>query len=240
MDTFSGTDDGTNKQFADENGGIAISAIVNLDPRFRMTMYTVSSNPIRYKKIPFYVEDYELSRANIKISSARQIEDQINAYEGQRHSSFGTYGNQSMHSSYPQQRTLHPNRALALLIDHIKKLPYSTDSWIDLENSNDDFDAIVSNLYDVIEYCSKKDLPTTVEKGKGGAVNFIFGTKPQTVTLSFFYVDLSENNFIAESTGIRSVFFPSQRIQVSGKKICFVFQNKLFLYEDGMFEKALG
>lgn len=50
MDTFSGTDDGTNNEFSSLNPKGAISGIVNIDPKFRLTMYHVS-NPLRYEKI---------------------------------------------------------------------------------------------------------------------------------------------------------------------------------------------
>jgi hypothetical protein len=50
MDTFSGTDDGTNRTFAELSPQGAISGLVNIDPRFRLTMYHCS-NPLRYTKI---------------------------------------------------------------------------------------------------------------------------------------------------------------------------------------------
>lgn len=42
LDTFSSTDDGTNRRFAEMRAAGAISAIVNLDPDFRITLYHVS------------------------------------------------------------------------------------------------------------------------------------------------------------------------------------------------------
>ena len=56
MDTFSGTDDVTNLTFAGLQRKGAISGIVNIDPRLRLTMYHVS-NPLIYNKIDFEVGD---------------------------------------------------------------------------------------------------------------------------------------------------------------------------------------
>ena len=42
MDCFSTTDDGTNKAFASRNPNGAISGLVNVDPKLRMTMYYIS------------------------------------------------------------------------------------------------------------------------------------------------------------------------------------------------------
>jgi hypothetical protein len=56
MDTFSGTDDGTNRTFARLHPKGAISGLVNIDPRFRLTMYHCS-NPLRYTKVDVEVGD---------------------------------------------------------------------------------------------------------------------------------------------------------------------------------------
>ena len=53
---FSGTDDGTNTKYAKLNDAGAISALVNLDPDFRITMYHVA-RPCRYTKIRYQVGD---------------------------------------------------------------------------------------------------------------------------------------------------------------------------------------
>lgn len=54
FDQFSSTDDGTNAKYAAMRTEGAISALVNIDPEFRITMYKVDQ-PCRYKKIPFEV-----------------------------------------------------------------------------------------------------------------------------------------------------------------------------------------
>ncbi len=54
FDQFSGTDDGTNTAYAQMRPQGAISALVNLDPHFRLTMYHVSQ-PCTYTKIGYQV-----------------------------------------------------------------------------------------------------------------------------------------------------------------------------------------
>lgn len=56
FDQFSSTDDGTNKKFAQQNDGHTISALVNIDPKFRLTVYHVTL-PISYKTISYIVDD---------------------------------------------------------------------------------------------------------------------------------------------------------------------------------------
>ncbi len=58
MDSFSHTDDGTNIKFARDRQCGAISALVNCDPRMRLTMYHVSPHGL-YQPIEWYVDDGE-------------------------------------------------------------------------------------------------------------------------------------------------------------------------------------
>lgn len=56
FDHFSSTDDGTNAKYASMREEGAISALVNIDPTFRITMYQVD-RPCRYRKITYDVGD---------------------------------------------------------------------------------------------------------------------------------------------------------------------------------------
>lgn len=59
MDTFSTTDDGTNLAFARLSSRGAISALVNLDPDFRLTVYRFGEK-LDYEQIPFTVSDADV------------------------------------------------------------------------------------------------------------------------------------------------------------------------------------
>ena len=54
LDVFSGTDDITNKKYAQLNEYGAISGLVNIDPDFRLTIYKVES-PLEYRKIEYEI-----------------------------------------------------------------------------------------------------------------------------------------------------------------------------------------
>jgi proteasome lid subunit RPN8/RPN11 len=56
MNTFSQTDDGTNAQYAQLHPEGAISALVNIDPNFRVTVYAVTP-PCRYTRITYTERD---------------------------------------------------------------------------------------------------------------------------------------------------------------------------------------
>ena len=57
--TFSSTDDTTNIKYASQNVRGAISALVNLVPDFKLTVYHVSI-PLRYTRVDFIVDDNKI------------------------------------------------------------------------------------------------------------------------------------------------------------------------------------
>ena len=56
FDRFSGTDDKTNGKYASLNKAGAISALVNIDPEFRLTVFYVSK-PFSYERVQYSVGD---------------------------------------------------------------------------------------------------------------------------------------------------------------------------------------
>lgn len=73
FDVFSSTDDGTNTKYASMRDAGAISALVNIDPNFRITMYHVSQ-PCKYSKIKYIVGDENIPQDLLKLKSQEQFE----------------------------------------------------------------------------------------------------------------------------------------------------------------------
>lgn len=65
-DTFSGTDDQTNRLFAQgtPEGCGSISALVNCDPKLRLTMYSVDKD-VNYTPIPWVIDDGDIIPENL-------------------------------------------------------------------------------------------------------------------------------------------------------------------------------
>ncbi len=93
MDTFSGTDDGTNRTFAGLHPKGAISGLVNIDPRFRFTMYHVS-NPLRYSKVDIAVGNDLIPEKYFKWKYYDE-DKELNPYPPQKKNSSTNTGNQS-------------------------------------------------------------------------------------------------------------------------------------------------
>ena len=73
LDRFSDTDDGTNTKYAKLNEQGAISALVNIDPEFRLTIYHVG-RPCHYTKIPYEVGDHLVPDEFLRYKSSEQFE----------------------------------------------------------------------------------------------------------------------------------------------------------------------
>lgn len=83
FDVFSGTDDGTNTTYAKMAPQGAISALVNIDPVFRLTVYHVGF-PLRYRRIKYEVGDELFPDGVLSLHSIDDYVRFINTYsEGQ-------------------------------------------------------------------------------------------------------------------------------------------------------------
>lgn len=72
FDQFSSTDNGTNAKYASMRKEGAISALVNIDPNFRITMYQVE-RPCRYKKIVYDVGDNLIPNELLKFKTPERF-----------------------------------------------------------------------------------------------------------------------------------------------------------------------
>ncbi len=77
MDVFSNTDNGTNAKYADMRQHGAISALVNIDPTFRLTMYHVG-RPCKYTKISYVVGDELIPDKYMILKTPQQFENIMN------------------------------------------------------------------------------------------------------------------------------------------------------------------
>lgn len=75
-DSFSGTDDGTNTKYAELNEQGAISTLVNIDPQFRLTVYTVTL-PLKYEKIKYVVGDSYIPQEMLTLRNSAYLQQQM-------------------------------------------------------------------------------------------------------------------------------------------------------------------
>ena len=78
LDVFSATDDGTNTKYAELYSSGAISALVNIDPDFRITMYSVKL-PLHYEKIKVRIGDKNIPKGLLMLKSGESLLKSINS-----------------------------------------------------------------------------------------------------------------------------------------------------------------
>lgn len=83
FDSFSGTDDGTNTKYAELNEQGAISALVNIDPQFRLTVYSVTL-PLKYKKLKYMVGDSYIPHEMLTLKNRASLRLQMELHSLQQ------------------------------------------------------------------------------------------------------------------------------------------------------------
>ena len=82
FDVFSNTDDSTNATYAKLATQGAISALVNIDPEFRLKVFHVSlpHNRVSYEVIPYKVGDDLFPEGSLDIYTKNELERKINSF----------------------------------------------------------------------------------------------------------------------------------------------------------------
>lgn len=76
LDRFSSTDDGTNSKYAQLSTNGAISALVNIDPKFRLTVYHVT-HPLSYEKVEYSVGDNLIPKDIMELQNISALKSKL-------------------------------------------------------------------------------------------------------------------------------------------------------------------
>jgi len=175
FDEFSSTDDGTNSDYAKLTPNGAVSVLVNIDPKFRITPYHVAI-PLKYSKITHKVGDDLIPEHLFQLKNAEQSLNYINSYADKSHGrSFGEK----------------PKMDFGRLLDGIKakfqRVPLSkSDNRPEEAEKHRDF--LIDSLLDDITYFSeKREIILKVEQQKGkGTLSLSHKGSDNTVTKVLF------------------------------------------------------
>jgi len=192
FDEFSSTDDGTNSDYAKSTPAGAISALVNIDPHFRITPYHVAW-PLRYAKVSYKVGDDLIPAYLLQMKNAEQSLEFINGYADKSFASSG---------SSPASRS---KTDFVLLLEAIRKklsaVPFQiTGEDIRPEDAGTHKDVLIDALLDDITYFSEsRGLSLKVEQNEG-SLSLSHKGANGTVT-KIYFVYLAKRNQIVFSYG---------------------------------------
>lgn len=135
FDHFSSTDDGTNSKYAKMRSEGAISALVNIDPIFRLTPYHVAQ-PCRYLIIEYEVGDHLIPGELLRYKTPERFEKIVgNILNGNRMKKSSEYNSSKM-SLYEFMKSIYP---------------YLNKYKLNIQNSCDDETVVERILDEIVE-----------------------------------------------------------------------------------------
>ena len=176
FDEFSRTDDGTNSDYAKLNSNGAISVLVNVDPKFRITPYHVSW-PLKYTRISYEVGDNLIPERLMLLKNADNSLDCIDNYARKTHS--------------PKKFAPKPKTDFAPLLEGVRTkfspVPYRVNSFeLTTETSEEFRSFLVDSLIDDISYFSEeRGLSLSVEQN-GGILSLSHKDADDIITKIYF------------------------------------------------------
>jgi integrative and conjugative element protein (TIGR02256 family) len=213
LDKFSSTDDGTNSDYAKLSPNGAVSVLVNVDPKFRITPYHVAW-PLRYTKISYEVGDSLIPEHLQRLKCLEQSEHYINSYADKSHTQRASYAK-------PKADFIH-------LLDDVKaKFTPCKVGKDDIKpgESEKHMDFLIDSLLDDITYFTEtRGLALKVEQDNGHIALSHKGANG-TVTKSYFTY-LPHRKLIIFSHG--EVFYEYKAGLLSGLLADYVPPEKTF------------
>ena len=173
FDKFSPTDSGTNSEYARLSPNGAISALVNIDPKFRLTPYLVTW-PLKYTKIIHKIGDDLIPENLLRLKKSDEaLEHIIN------------YANKS------NKKTVKPKMDLARLLEGIKaKFQPVSLGERKFTAFTKHGDLLIDSLLDDISYLSEtRGLALNVEQNTGSLCLSHRGANDIVTKLCFVYDD---------------------------------------------------
>jgi len=196
FDEFSSTDDGTNSDYAKLSPNGAISILVNIDPKFRLTPYHVAW-PLRYTRITYKVGDNLIPAHLVQLKEAEKSLTYINGYADKSH------------IKSPSEKS---KADFVRLLDRIRgrfqPVEMTKDDYI-TEESEKHRDTLIDSLLDDITYFSETcRLALKVEQNKDSICLSHRGVD-STITKVFFSYSVPKEQIIFSYGDTSYLYEPS-------------------------------
>ena len=192
FDIFSTTDNGTNAKYAQMRNCGAISALVNIDPKFRITMYHVGQ-PCKYSKIAYVVGNELIPDKYLRLKTPQRYEKIMDEILNGKNAN----------------SDLHPSVSFKSFLSMIK--PFFTDRYITdkivrpKELSEDAKNALIEAVVSDIDFMSDELGIELQIVQKNGLLALIQDTVDGVVKLFFVY-DENKQRTVFQYEGLNYVY----------------------------------
>ena len=185
FDRFSATDDETNLKYASLSKYGAVSALVNIDPHFRLTVYQVTAQPLRYEKISYEVLDRDSDQIQAPYANTANRALQIEKALSSSSASCETDGQIDQIHASSVRDALGAFLARRSMADMANVEVGTVETWMD-----EDFVLVLSALDDDVRELENRGIGTTLqpngsrqlslvaEDGYGDSLKLIEGFRP--------------------------------------------------------------
>ena len=185
FDRFSATDDETNLKYASLSKHGAVSALVNIAPHFRLTVYQVTAQPLRYEKISYEVLDRDSDQIQAPYANTANRALQIEKALSSSSASCETDGQIDQIHASSVRDALGAFLARRSMADMANVEVGTVETWMD-----EDFVLVLSALDDDVRELENRGIGTTLqpngsrqlslvaEDGYGDSLKLIEGFRP--------------------------------------------------------------
>ena len=217
FDSFSQTDNKTNAEFAKLDPSGAISALVNIDPEFRLTMYSVTL-PVRYEKIKdIKIGNKHIPEELIAYKPSDMMLEAINSHRLVPEKNKEGFFQRFLGGNKPQQDVGFARKApfINKLHEYLGK-ERNLGVLMRAENfpgiADADLDWVLETMQSDFDYFETQGIGYELEKSPSGALLF------------------KEVNPSITNSAVLSFF-------VFRRDICFSYNGKSYRYQQGLFER---
>ena len=210
MDTFSSTDNGTNIEFTELNNGVTISAIVNIDPKFRLTIYTVTNKPLKYRKISYEIGSRKIPEEIRDIIYHKDIETKINSMVRDRQRPAKKFGITRNKTNIRDALIQYLNKSENYEIENIEKI----------KSNEEDLGFIIDNyIVDESIFCEEKNIPYIFDCNDEFKAELTIGKEDSDMKFTFYMAFVTDEG-------------------ESKKKPVFIHKDRLYPYIGNMLRSA--
>ena len=224
FDQFSGTDDETNIKYARRHQDGAISALVNIDPNFRITMYHVT-DPLSYRKVKYTVGDKYFPPEFLAYATRKKYLNQINHPNGLENGLLSKLKKVGGFINGKDTSELFTDEYLArkfsfsnILHEYLYEEKTKEKCELEYTDPNDltdaDLDLVLESIQTDLDYFEETGIKVTLTMLASGGL------------------ELKENCVMTGSTPIAITMFTNDG------KVLFNYNEKSFEYFSGMFKEA--
>lgn len=187
FDQFSSTDDGTNSKYAKMRSEGAISALVNIDPTFRLTPYHVAQ-PCRYSIIEYEVGDHLIPDELLRYKTPERFEKIMGNILNGNHMKKPSEDNSSKMSLYEFMKSIYP---------YLKKYKLNIQNSCDDETVADRIlDEIVEDVTYMTDICG-----VSLAISQSGSYLCISDENSQNKTLKLYFKYIEDTDSVIFSLG---------------------------------------